>query len=298
MSNLLPRYPLYVPSKGRADQCQTVKFLLRDQVPFFLVVEPQEQQLYGRTFPQASLLVLPDNDQGLIYARNWIKAHATAAGHARHWQIDDNIHKIKRRYQGKRIPCHAGMALAITEQFVDRYTNVAVAGLNYQMFLPPNQPMPPFYLNVHVYSCTLVRNSLPYGWRARYNDDTDLCLRVLADGWCTVLMNCFLIDKITTMVIKGGNTTDLYQGDGRLKMARSLERMWRGVVMTRRRFQRPQHVIKYAWQKFDTPLQRRTDLDWTQLEGSNEFGMQLTQVTPTIKSTAIQQVLQHFSQKK
>ena len=38
----LPKYPVYVISKGRADNCLTPKFLIQDEVPFFLVVEPQE----------------------------------------------------------------------------------------------------------------------------------------------------------------------------------------------------------------------------------------------------------------
>lgn len=40
---------------------------------------------------------------------------------------------------------------------------------------------------VHVYSCTLILNSIEQRWRLLYNDDTDLCLQVLAAGWCTIL---------------------------------------------------------------------------------------------------------------
>ena len=76
--------------------------------------------------------------------------------------------------------------------------------------------------------------------------------------------------------MKGGNTDVLYKADGRLKMARSLERVWGGVVETKRKFKRPQHHIKNNWAKFDTPLIRRTDIDWDALkEKQNEFGMNL-----------------------
>ena len=76
------------------------------------------------------------------------------------------------------------------------------------------------------------------------------------------------------MTMKGGNSDELYKGDGRLKMARSLERMWPGVVAVKRRFKRPQHVIKASWRKFDTPLIRRKDIDWNALQ-TNEYGMKL-----------------------
>ena len=126
----------------------------------------------------------------------------------------------------------------------------------------------------------------------RYNEDTDLCLQVLSGGWCTVLMNAFLIDKMATMQMKGGNTDVLYKGDGRLVMAKSLERMWPGVVKTERRFNRPQHVIKNAWKGFDTELIRRKDIDWDNLK-TNNYGMKLKQVTETVKSEELQQWLKN-----
>jgi len=283
----VPRYPVYMPSKGRDVVCLTPRLLTRDGVPFRLVVEPQERDAYAARFPDVPLLVLPENDRGLIYARNWIKAHATAAGYERHWQLDDNLRETFRFHRGNRLPCHAGIALSVLEDFVDRYENVAVAGLNYTMFAL--QPSVPFYRNARVYSCSLVLNRIPHRWRSRYNDDTDLCLQVLADGWCTVLLNAFLIEKKTTMTLRGGNTTDLYQGDGRLKMARSLERLWPGVVQTDRRFKRPQHVVKNAWRKFDTPLRRKPDAVIS--DGPNEYGMRLAQVAPEIKSERLRALL-------
>ena len=196
---LLPRYPIYIPSKGRADRCLTARFLIKDEVPFRLVVEPQEQGAYAAKFGSERVLVLPFRDQGsVIPARNWIKEHATKEGHARHWQLDDNMMRTRRLWRGKRIPCSAGVALAASEDFVDRYENVAVAGLNYTMFAYPKPP--PFYLNSRVYSCALVLNGIPHKWRGCYNEDTDLCLQVLADGWCTILINAFLVDKIATMM--------------------------------------------------------------------------------------------------
>ncbi len=309
---ILPRYPVYIPSKSRFDVCFTAKCLVADRVPFYLVVEPQEEMLYRAKFPDARFLVLPwsGNDSvrcdfcrqreiengGLIAVRNWIKEHAIAAGVARHWQLDDNIRCFYRRYLGKRLYCDAGIALRVCEDFTDRYENIAISGLNYYMFAPGDRSyVPPVQVNCHVYSCTLILNSLPYHWRMIYNDDTDMCLQVLSAGWCTVLLNAFLAAKIKTMTVKGGNTADLYQGDGRLKMARSLERMWPGVVETHRRYQRPQHIVKAAWKRFDTPLRLKSGIDFTQLQ-PNEYGMSLVQVTEEIKSPRIQGLLDTWQQ--
>ncbi len=248
----LPEFPVYVPSKGRADRGLTARALLANGVPFSLVVEPAEESAYRAAFPTTRVLVLPTEIAGTgssVPARNWIRAHSIAAGAARHWQLDDNIRGFYTRSAGRRQKVHGGMALRAVEMLVARYRNVAVAGLNYNMFGFCHYPA--FFVNTHVYSCTLALNALPYGWRGRYNEDTDLCLRVLADGWCTIAVNAYLACKEATMTMRGGNA-GIYQGDGRLRMARELERRWPGVVHVGRRWGRPQHWVN--WRRFTTPL--------------------------------------------
>jgi len=283
-----PRYPVYVISKGRADCCLTARFLLDDGCPFHIVIEPQEREEYEQHFDSGLLLDLPFSDlgRGSIPARNWVWEHAKGHGAARHWILDDNINCIKRRFKARRIPCEAGAALYQCEEFVDRYTNIAVAGLNYCMFLPTHSRFRAFFQNVHVYSCLLIQNDLAHRWRGRYNEDTDLCLQVLAAGLCTVLFNAFSIKKVETGIMKGGNATELYKGDGRLVMARSLERVWPGVVETKRRYGRPQHVIN--WKKFDTPLNRRDDIDWDAIEQAAPR-MSLTR-KGTVKSAVVRRI--------
>jgi hypothetical protein len=291
-----PRYPVFVPSKGRhatAGDRMTVGRLLSDGVPFRLVVEPAEEHAYRERYPSADVLVTPRDEMRLLGVRNWIREVSIDEGHERHWQLDDNIKDFRRLYRGHRIPVDAGVALRVCEDFTDRYTNIGVSGLNYQTFVRGSTPTP-FWHNVYVYSTSLIWNRMPYRWRALYNDDTDLCLQVLAGGLCTVALNLFMANKAPTMVVKGGNTDDLYQGDGRLRMARSLQRQWPYVVETKRRFGRPQHVIKGAWRGFDTPLIRRDDLDWEHLPRLDEYGLRLDQVADEIESPTMRRLVERY----
>lgn len=259
-STAIIKYPIYVISKGRWDLSYTASFLLKDGITFKLVVEPQEFDNYASKFGADQLLKLPFSNLGLgsIPARNWVWDHAKQSGAKRHWILDDNIRSVKTFVKGKRVRCHSRQAFSTAEQFVDRYSNVAIAGLNYAMFGfcgGSRTPVPPFYLNTRVYSCLLINNAIPFRWRGRYNEDTDLCLQVLTAGYCTVNINAFLIEKLATMTCKGGNTAELYKGNGRLKMARSLELQWAhypGLVKTIWRFNRPQHWVN--WKQFKHPL--------------------------------------------
>lgn len=283
-----PRYPVYIPSKGRANFCFTAKFFIEDGVDFRIVVEPQEYEQYAERFGEERLLKLPFSNLGLgsMPARNFIWQHAKENGHNRHWCFDDNIKWIYRRYKATRLRCNARIALCICEDFTDRYTNIGLSGLNYEMFVPDTSTMNPYHLNCHVYSALLIDNRLPFKWRMRYNEDTDLCLQILDSGLCTVAFNAFLVKKLGTMALKGGNTDELYKGDGRLKMARSLQAMWPKYVKVVWKFGRPQHSV--AWTKFfKQQLIRRPDIDWSKIEKVNEYNMQLVAVDK-IKSADLQ----------
>ena len=257
---LLPRYPVYVPSKGRHEKGLTAEWLDRDRVPYSLVVEPQEADAYRAAFgdsPFCTVLVLPFSNLGsVVPARNWIRKHSESLGFKRHWSFDDNIRGMIVRYGRRRFPCSGGLAMAAVEDFTELYSNVAISGFDYEMFTFGDKGSKPFRTNVHVYSATLFNNETEFEWRGRYNEDTDICLQALSAGWCTLLVNQYCVRKVATMRLKGGNSDELYKGDGRTHMSRELERRWPGIVTTRRRYGRAQHHIIGNWQKFTTPLER------------------------------------------
>lgn len=284
-----PRYPIYIPTKGRPTACLTANALADDSIAFRLVVEPQECDAYAEKYEEKIILELPFSNCGsVIPARNWIKEYSTSRGDERHWQLDDNMRGFYRWYKGTRVWVDGNVAIAVCEDFTDRYENIGISGLNYSMFAVHG--IPAFFLNVHVYSCSLIWNRLPYKFRGEYNEDTDYCLQVLAGGNCTVLLNAFLCNKMKTLTMSGGNTSELYHGDGRLKMARSLERMWPGVVETRRRYDRPQHVVKNAWKQFDTPLVLKPGIDLSKIK-PNDYGLKLRQVKDVVRGEDVKRLL-------
>lgn len=275
-----PRYPIYIPSKGRADRCHTAHRLAEMDVPFALVVEMSEVEEYRREMPKATILGLPfDNlGQGSIPARNWCWEHAAQQAAPWHWIIDDNIVRFYRLNYNRRIPARTGSIFRAVEEFVGRYENIGLAGLNNIAFGGDRSPnVPPFTLNTRIYSMTLIRTDLPYRWRGRYNEDTDLSLRVLKDGLVTVQFNAFLGDKATTMTMPGGNTDTVYAtGDRRLEFAESLARQHPDVATVTWKFGRWHHQVDYSPFKRNR-LRRKPGV--VPVAENNEFGMRLVKVT-------------------
>jgi hypothetical protein len=272
-----PRYPVYIISKGRWKSRLTSKALDAIKVPYHIVVEPQEFKHYAYYVDPAKILQLPKENYGggcSIPARNFVWKHSKKRGADRHWILDDNIDGFFRLNNNLKAPVGDGTIFRAAEEFTDRYENVALSGFNYFMFAARKTTPPPYYLNTRIYSCILVKNDLPYEWRGRYNEDTDLSLRALKDGWCTVLFNTFLALKLQTMSQTGGNTESLYIGipDGRLKMAESLKEQHPEHVIITRKWDRWQHHVDYSPFKRNK-LKPKPDLKLE--KARNNFGMEL-----------------------
>lgn len=288
-----PKYPIYIISKGRWGSRLTVKALEKINVPYYIVIEPQEYDQYVSVIDRNKIFVLPFSNlgQGSIPARNWVWEHSISIGAKRHWILDDNLgqpHKIGtigffRLNYNLKTPIDSGTIFKVAEDFVDRYENIAISGFNYFMFASRKSKVPPFYLNTRIYSCILIQNDIPYRWRGRYNEDTDLSIRALKDGWCTVLFNVFLCWKQTTMTMKGGNTDELYQGnnilkkeeDGRWKMAESLRKQHPDIVKITRKWGRWQHQVDYSYFKKNKLIKKQ---DIVISNGVNNYGMKLINI--------------------
>lgn len=268
-----PKYPVYIPSKGRWESRLTVKALEKIGVPYRVVIEREEYDKYAAVIDPAKLLVLPFSNRGLVASRCWIMDHSIAEGATRHWQIDDNIRNFFRFNRNLKVPVTSGTIFAAAEDFTDRFENVAYSGLQYFMFVSRKSRHDPVTLNTRIYSCTLVNNSIPYRWRSVYNDDTDVSLMALKDGWCTVLFNAFLAEKAVTMTVPGGNTEQLYLiQDGRLKMAQALQRRHPDVTKIAWKWGRWQHVVDYRPFK-GNKLRYKPGIEIPQ--GVNNYGMVL-----------------------
>ena len=265
----------------------TSKTLEKMNVPYYIVVEEQEYKQYTNVIDPAKVLVLDKKYQeeydtfddlgetkskGPGSARNFVWQHSIDAGHKWHWVMDDNIAYIFRGNRNKRNVMLDGTAFRCMEDFCERYVNVGMAGPAYDMFLPRKQKHPPYVLNTRIYSCNLIRNDLPFRWRGRYNEDTDLSLRMLKAGWCTVQFNAFSQWKLQTQKAKGGNTEAFYAKEGTYPKSIMQVRMHPDVSRLTWRFGRIHHYVDYSQFK-KNKLIRKPGLVIS--KGKDNYGMKL-----------------------
>lgn len=299
-----PKYPIYIISKGRWDSRQTQRTLEELEVPYRIVVEQSEYDKYAENVPEHKILPLPtdfrenplyakpDETTGLIGGsipvRNFCWEHSISEGHAKHWVLDDNMRHIYRLNRNLKTRMTTGCSFRILEDFTDRYENVKLSGMNYAFFCPANVKRPPYYTNTRIYSCILIDNSLPFRWRGRYNEDTDLSLRVLKDGHCTFLFHNFLVGKAATMTMKGGNTETVYNVDqtgdrharsgsdfdNRREFADSLVAQHPDVVKVAWKWGRWHHDVNYS--VFTQKPIKKSGLNIT--KGIDEYGMKLGKI--------------------
>lgn len=282
-----PKYPLYIVSKKRADSRLTSKALEKMKVPYSVVIEESDYKDYSAVIDPKKLLILPERyfDEYDVFdnlgrtkstgpgpARNFVWDHSISLGYKWHWVMDDNIQGFFRLNNNLKVPVGCGSIFRAMEDFCSRYTNISMAGPNYFMFAPRKTKQPPFIKNTRIYSCNLIRNDVPYRWRGRYNEDTDLSLRMLKDNWCTVQFNAFLQYKITTQVLRGGNSDAFYDKEGTLPKSQMLADMHPDVSEVVWKFGRWHHYVNYKPFK-KTKLIRREDVDFPEVV--NNYGMKL-----------------------
>jgi hypothetical protein len=285
-----PQFPIYIVSKGRWQSRLTVKALEAMGVPFRVIVEEQEFDKYASVIDKSKLLILPkkyqdeydtfdllgyEKSKGPGAARNFAWDHSISEGHAWHWVMDDNIDAFHRLNRNIKAEVTSGTVLKIMEDFVLRYKNIAIAGPNYYSFCKSVDKVPAYVLNTRIYSVLLIRNDIPYRWRGRYNEDTDLSLRVLKDGWCTLQFNAFLCGKVTTQRMSGGNTEVFYKNEGTKPKSQMLADMHPDVAKVVWRFNRWHHQVDYK------PFKKNALIKKESLEikdGIDNYGMVLVKI--------------------
>lgn len=222
------RYPIFIPSRGRASCASTPGTLERDGLEYTLVVEPDEEQDYRRAFPKAGVLALPECDRGIVYVRQWTLDYARANGHERFWMLDDNIGAFSRVAHRRCSPVPPSEALAYAESLAAlRVGLVSLAHRSVAWRCDKAYS----YSDSAATCCVLVHTGMGIDYRqsTAMKEDIDYTLQSIQAGWRTVYVMLYAQDKNAMATNTVGGLTEAYRrGDDRQAVAEML-RLWPGT---------------------------------------------------------------------
>ncbi len=218
---------IFIPTKGRYDNCKTAN-LIGNYKNLFLVVEPQEYKEYRINYPNFNILQLPEDDKGLAYARNWVKLFTIRGAIKQYWLLDDDISYFYKREGTKLIRNNYDDTLLDAQNyFVDN--NVACGALEYRQYAWSSNKRGVY--NSFCDSAVFIDNKLTDGiWcneELKLKIDRDFCIKVISSGnkTCRDTMNAFSVPPNGSN--KGGLKEIAYdQKDTELNACKKMIEIW------------------------------------------------------------------------
>lgn len=243
-------YPIYIVSKGRPTG-KTFKLLKEDNLKFTVVIEMQDYAEYKKHMPNAMYVILPEQDKGVAYARNFALDQANIMSYDWIWLLDDDINVFYKTINNKNVRRTPQEALFGAQKIIDKFPNCLEASLEYQQFAW--SAAKPYTLNTRCDVVVALRickmSSIRCSEDLRFKVDRDLTLKILNRGYQTLRINAFSFAAPKNGSNKGG-LYDEYHTDG-VEEAASLAmvKKWPGVCkFNRKKDGRPD--VKINWRLF------------------------------------------------
>lgn len=218
-------YTVYIPSKGRPTTGSTYLLCKNAGIPYKVVCEPQDFEAYSAEIGADNLVMLDKNDQGIQYARSFIKKYSTELGQEKHWQMDDDMKYFTTRVNEKNVRTDILAVVSIVEAITKLYSNVGISGItsNAFAFSKPRKVQ----ANRLAYGVVLVNNEIEQFWRPDTVEDWDYTLNMLEAGYCTLAFNHVNFVTPGTGTNAGGNQmTDWETKEKRKEFYTKFAAMW------------------------------------------------------------------------
>lgn len=173
---------IFIPTKNRVDNSTLLKFADENNQVVNVVLEPQDYENYKIKYPDFNYLVLPINNGGITYVRNYIKQYTENNSIDNYWQLDDDLTGLFYREGTKLIRTDFNALKQAQEQFISN--TIALGSLEYRQFAwSANKDM---VLNSFCDSCVFVDNTKLFGLRYREyvegKEDRDFAMQVIKLG--------------------------------------------------------------------------------------------------------------------
>lgn len=244
---------IFITSKGRYDKCKTADLFIGNK-DAHLVVEPQELQQYLEKYPNFNYLVLDQNDQGLVYARNYIKLYAQQNKLSNYWLLDDDISSFYRREGTKLIKEEATTVLKNSMQMLQE-NNIALGGLEYRQFAWSANKDIIFdtFCDCAVFLDLDKMQGIYYNPELKLKIDRDMCIKTIHNNQRTARITKYAFSTPPNGSNKGGLKEIAYdKQDLEKDMCLKMVEIWGSNICKHIVKKDGRHDIKIYWKKINS----------------------------------------------
>lgn len=185
---------IFIPSKGRAGKSKLIQNICDSYISgqldpnitrVYVVVENQDYDKYLSCYLSTGLsfIVLPEDNKGISYVRNFIKDFTERNAINYYWQLDDDISGFYERAGTKLIKGSMILSLAYAHVFFVK-NGVALGALEYQQlaWCATKDAVENSFCDVCVWVDNLKTTGLRYRDYVEGKEDRDFAMQVIKSG--------------------------------------------------------------------------------------------------------------------
>jgi hypothetical protein len=243
---------IFIPTKNRVDNSTLLKFAQDNNQLISAVVEPQDYEKYKIKYPNFNYLVLPINNGGITYVRNYIKEYTENNSIQNYWQLDDDLTGLFYREGTKLIRTDFDALKQAQEQFINN--SISLGSLEYRQFAwSANKNI---VLNSFCDSCVFVDNTNLFGLRYKEyvegKEDRDFAMQVIKLGKKTGRTTLYAFSAPANGSNAGGLKEIFYDlGKEKICVQRMIE-IWGENICIPIIKENDRNDIKIMWNKINT----------------------------------------------
>ncbi|NEO83808.1 MAG: hypothetical protein F6J87_06030 [Spirulina sp. SIO3F2] len=239
---------IFVPSKQRPGETALLSQLKSSSLDWVYVVEPQEEEMY-RSYTDR-VLVLPENEQGIAYVRQWILDYCRAQNISWYWMLDDDISRFYKAVRGKNLAVSITEALEGAEKLISKHCDlIGQAALEYQQFAWSAKKS--IRWNSYCDVCVLINSAVIARYRkeVELKEDRDFTLQIQSSGLLTATVTRYSFAAPANGSNPGGLQA-VYQTKGKERASiRKMCELWPGVCTPQTK-SGGRYDIKINWKVF------------------------------------------------
>lgn len=243
---------IFVPTKNRVDNSPLLKYAHDNQDEINVVVEPQDLLIYKNKYPNFNYIVLPINDGGITFVRNFIKQYTEDNNIHNYWQLDDDISGLFYRDGTRLIRSNLDCLKQAQSQF--EQNKISLGALEYRQFAW--SATKEIIINSFCDSCVYVNNLLLNGLRYRQyvegKEDRDFAMQVIKLGNKTARTTLFAFSAPANGSNSGGLKEIFYDlGKEKICVDRMVE-LWGGNICLPIIKENGRQDVKIFWDKINS----------------------------------------------